>query len=559
MIFLEFYGTIGPACAQLETLQRMVKAGMTGIRMNLSHGPLSAHKDWLDIIHAVGIPQLLIDLQGPELRIGTLPQPLVLEPGQSLRLGQGGVPCPAALVHAARPGQNLLLDDGRLLVQVAETDGAALQCTVVRGGTLQSRKSLAAPGLTVASPTLTEEDLQNLQLAGACGVTGVMLPFVRGAEDIRTLRRNAAALEQVDIGIGDAAADGLPLADGGVGHLVIRLARDVAHVLQQPVVEIQRAGIVLRRGGGEQAVRRPGKLRAARRAVVGIDPVEGNSDVRVQPAVDRVPVGAHPELRVIEQLCHAGLERVGVAVVDRGVRLAAHRRVQHGGHARVGGAVRRRVRQDGRLHLDLHGRHRRKPCLQTRIKQHARQNENKYQQTQGAPAAAAARRRRRRLCCTQPLRVDVIVIGHKVSSHMDRRKIVSIFLPRMVEIAKSFCYNAPHSRYVSAKEFFIMIEVTFRIESLDYTDKLDSQLPLVLEALSQSGNINPVLKLACNTPEASSRIVKGILRTMSQDQKQRLATKIVNANREKLMRKLNEYAAGKGIDVHICDCAATFR
>jgi pyruvate kinase len=192
---LEFYGTIGPACAQLETLQRMVEAGMTGIRMNLSHGPLSAHKDWLDIIHAVGIPQLLIDLQGPELRIGTLPQPLVLEPGQNLRLGQGGVPCPAALVHAARPGQNLLLDDGRLLVQVAEA--AALQCTVVRGGTLQSRKSLAAPGLTVASPTLTEEDLQNLQLAGACGVTGVMLPFVRGAEDIRTLRR---ALEQAGAG-----------------------------------------------------------------------------------------------------------------------------------------------------------------------------------------------------------------------------------------------------------------------------------------------------------------------------------------------------------------------
>lgn len=171
---MEFYGTIGPACAQLETLQRMVEAGMTGIRMNLSHGSLSAHKDWLDIIHAVGIPQLLIDLQGPELRIGTLPQPLVL-----------------------KPGQNLLLDDGRLLVQVAEADGAALQCTVVRGGTLQSRKSLAAPGLTVASPTLTEEDLQNLQLAGACGVTGVMLPFVRGAEDIRTLRR---ALEQAGAG-----------------------------------------------------------------------------------------------------------------------------------------------------------------------------------------------------------------------------------------------------------------------------------------------------------------------------------------------------------------------
>ena len=135
---MEFYGTIGPACAQPETLQRMVEAGMTGIRMNLSHGPLSAHKDWLDIIHAVGIPQLLIDLQGPELRIGTLTRPLVLEPGQSLRLGQGGVPCPAALVQAARPGQDLLLDDGRLFVQVAGADGAALQCTVVRGGDRKS-------------------------------------------------------------------------------------------------------------------------------------------------------------------------------------------------------------------------------------------------------------------------------------------------------------------------------------------------------------------------------------------------------------------------------------
>lgn len=76
MIFLEFYGTIGPACAQLETLQRMVEAGMTGIRMNLSHGPLSAHKDWLDIIHAVGIPQLLIDLRGRSCALARCPSPL---------------------------------------------------------------------------------------------------------------------------------------------------------------------------------------------------------------------------------------------------------------------------------------------------------------------------------------------------------------------------------------------------------------------------------------------------------------------------------------------------
>ena len=103
-----------------------------------------------------------------------------------------------------------------------------------------------------------------------------------------------------------------------------------------------------------------------------------------------------------------------------------------------------------------------------------------------------------------------------------------------------------------------MIEVTFRIESLDYTDKLDSRLPLLFEALSQSDSIHPVLKFACSMPEASAYIVKAIVRIMSQDQKQRLVTKIVNANREKLMSKLNDFAAGKGVDVHICDCAATY-
>ena len=161
---MDFYGTIGPACAQPAILQHMVEAGMTGIRMNLSHGPLAAHTDWLAMIRAAGIRQLLIDLQGPELRIGTLAEPVALVEGSSVRLGADGVPCPAALVQAAAPGQQLLLDDGKLLVQVTQALPEALVCTVVRGGTLQSRKSIAAPGLAVALDLpMTEEDLQNLE------------------------------------------------------------------------------------------------------------------------------------------------------------------------------------------------------------------------------------------------------------------------------------------------------------------------------------------------------------------------------------------------------------
>ena len=72
---MHFYGTIGPACASAGTLRRLVDAGMTGLRMNLSHGALAEHADWLAMIQAVGIPDLLIDLQGPELRVGRLASP----------------------------------------------------------------------------------------------------------------------------------------------------------------------------------------------------------------------------------------------------------------------------------------------------------------------------------------------------------------------------------------------------------------------------------------------------------------------------------------------------
>ena len=171
---MHFYGTIGPACASAGTLRRLVDAGMTGLRMNLSHGALAEHADWLAMIQAVGIPDLLIDLQGPELRVGRLASPVTLPEGGTVQLGAGGIPCPVQLVQAARPGQQLLLDDGKLLVEVTAAGPDALVCTVLRGGVLQSRKSIAAPGLSVPMPTLTSEDLANLRIAASCGVTGVM-------------------------------------------------------------------------------------------------------------------------------------------------------------------------------------------------------------------------------------------------------------------------------------------------------------------------------------------------------------------------------------------------
>ena len=122
---MDFYGTIGPACAQPAILQHMVEAGMTGIRMNLSHGPLAAHTDWLAMIRAAGIRQLLIDLQGPELRIGTLAEPVALVEAALYALAQTAY-LARQLWYRRCARTAASAGDGKLLVQVTQALPEAL-------------------------------------------------------------------------------------------------------------------------------------------------------------------------------------------------------------------------------------------------------------------------------------------------------------------------------------------------------------------------------------------------------------------------------------------------
>lgn len=184
---MEIYGTFGPACTSLPVLTEMFQAGMCGLRLNLSHRSLEESRDWLELAQkAAGAcgrtSQILMDLQGPELRVGREGLPLELPEGETLPLS--ALRLPPVLLEQLRPGQELLLDDGKLQVIVGEGE----TCRVVRGGTLLPRKSVAAPGLTVELPALTEEDHRNLRLAAQMGVTGVMQSFVRGREDLLALR-----------------------------------------------------------------------------------------------------------------------------------------------------------------------------------------------------------------------------------------------------------------------------------------------------------------------------------------------------------------------------------
>ena len=196
---VQIYGTLGPACSDAETLARLFEAGMTGVRLNLSHVGLPGAAEQLERLHAAArqcgvTPQLLIDMQGPELRVGLLPAPLTLEYGAPVRLGTD-IPLPPAVLPHLVPGQEVLLDDGKLLLRVSEPLPGGALAQVERGGVLRGRKSAALPGVDIHLPAMTDSDRENLRLAKDYGVTGVMQPFVRGREDLRTVR---AALDEAD-------------------------------------------------------------------------------------------------------------------------------------------------------------------------------------------------------------------------------------------------------------------------------------------------------------------------------------------------------------------------
>lgn len=219
-------------------LLALFRAGMTAARLNLSHGMLSDSaallSDFRSAAAEAGVaPRLVIDLRGPELRVGELPEPLSLTEGGDCLLGEGGVPVPPEVLAAARPGDRISLDDSALLLEVRSAGGASLRCAVLRGGVLHSRKSLAVQGREIDAPALTKEDYVNLSDAARFGVTDVLQPFVRGAADVEAVRaaasdaglshvrvmaklENRRGLEHLDEII--AAADEICVARGDLGN-----------------------------------------------------------------------------------------------------------------------------------------------------------------------------------------------------------------------------------------------------------------------------------------------------------------------------------------------------
>ncbi len=230
---IKIYGTFGPNCYKKETLKKMIEAGMTGIRLNLSHTNLVDSKEWIENLKLASIEterkiDLAIDLAGPELRIGEIDGKINVQKGDKLYLGadriyatlmahrfdlegkeiekterrdKNFISIPECLAQKLEARQEISINDGIVKLVVDKMESKMALCTAKTAGEISSRKSISIQGIRFDNPVLTRSDLENLRVAKEYGVTEVMLPFVRDEKDIEEVKAVLKAMDLDDIKI----------------------------------------------------------------------------------------------------------------------------------------------------------------------------------------------------------------------------------------------------------------------------------------------------------------------------------------------------------------------
>ncbi|HHX08638.1 MAG TPA: pyruvate kinase [Chloroflexi bacterium] len=214
--FAKIVATLGPSSSDEKTLTEMVTSGLDVARLNFSHGDHEGHAALITLIRQISLKvgkpvTILMDLQGPKLRIGNLgSEPLDLISGQEIVLSSSEnpdhlpdgftfIPFDVPKLHEALvPGNHILLDDGQLEFQVTRMDGENIFAKVLLGGKLKSHKGVNLPGSNLDIPILTPKDLKDLQFGLDKGVDLVAVSFVKTADDIRMVRETMRSMTKSD-------------------------------------------------------------------------------------------------------------------------------------------------------------------------------------------------------------------------------------------------------------------------------------------------------------------------------------------------------------------------
>ncbi|MBM5789957.1 pyruvate kinase [Candidatus Parcubacteria bacterium] len=258
--------TIGPASSSASILRAMMRAGMTAARLNLSHGTYTEHRALLKTIRSVAralglhVP-VIADLQGPKIRLGTLP-----EEGVELKAGKRYVfstatdtyegkeiPVTYKQLHRdVKAGHRFLIDDGLIELKVSGVSGRHIHATVINGGLITSHKGMNFPNSRLSIGAMTDKDRQDVRFAVGAGADWIALSFVKSEQDVKDLRRliNAAGkkgqiLPRIVVKIEKheaiaafdrilTAADGVMIARGDLG---VEIPAEEVPVRQKALIE----------------------------------------------------------------------------------------------------------------------------------------------------------------------------------------------------------------------------------------------------------------------------------------------------------------------------------